>query len=111
MSITSSSPTATVNVSLLRSLGSIRGLLRDTAGVAVGGAIITVSDGVHVRTTVTLSGASGSTGVGGFEVTGLVPGMYTVTATSGSRTPITYLIQVAVNPDLPSSTIVMTLED
>ena len=111
VSITSSAPTATVNVSLLRSLGAIRGIVRDTSGVAVGGAIVTVSDGLHIRTTVSLSTASGSSGVGQFDMSGLAPGMYTVTVTYGSHTPVTYLVEVDVNPDLPSSPIVVLLED
>ena len=80
-------------------------------GQPLGAATVTVSDGTSAPAS-TVSATVGN--VGGYEIGGLAPGIYTVTATygAGSTTavgPITVLVTVGVNPELPGRPIVLAL--
>lgn len=111
VTLASGAPSATgVNVDLLPALGRVFGRVVDglAANSPVGGAIVDVSDGLVVRSTVTSN--AGPT-LGSFEVNDLPPGTYTVTASFAGREPVTYLVRVGVNPELPGTLQTLVLGD
>lgn len=101
---------ATVDATLLPATGSVFGTVR-LNGQPIGGATVVVSDG-GASPASTVSATVGN--VGSYEVGGLAPGIYTVTATYGAGTgnvagPVTVLVTVGVNPPQPGSPVVINL--
>jgi hypothetical protein len=78
-----------IDVTLAPATGSLAGTVSDGGGTGVAGATVTVTDGAAPVTTTTTSSPPGS-----FEVTGLAPGTYAVTATATGYEPTT--VQVTV---------------
>ena len=102
--------TATVDAQLLPATGQVDGTVT-LNGVPIGAATVTVSDGTSAPAS-TVSATVGD--VGGYEVGGLAPGIYSVTATYGAGTanaagPVTVLVTVGVNPEQPGQPIVLAL--
>jgi len=66
-------------------VGSVTGIIRDTQGVPLGGAVITLLEGrfnPRVRTTVTADGA------GKFEIRDLFPGLYSIKVSVANYAPV-----------------------
>jgi hypothetical protein len=110
VSIAAGQQTATVDAQLLPALGRVFGTVT-LNGQPLGAATVTVSSGTDAPAS-TVSATVGN--VGGYEIGGLAPGIYTVTATygAGSTTavgPITVLVTVGINPELPGRPIVLAL--
>lgn len=87
-----------VKIPLQSALGGISGKVRKQTGAhdfapAVG-ATVTATDGIHQRTTVAVDG-------GGFTVTNLVPGHYTVTASLDGFVQQTTIVDVVAGPAAP----------
>ncbi|MCU1504385.1 MAG: hypothetical protein JWM12_3739 [Ilumatobacteraceae bacterium] len=102
-------PNATVNADLLTAVGRIFGTVT-LNGKPIGAATVTVSDGDANVSTVSATVGS----VGSYEVRDLVPGIYTVSATFGAGTagqagPVTRLVTVDVNPEVPGQPITIEL--
>jgi len=76
VTLTSSKPSGTANVTMSAALGTITGNVT-SAGNGVSGITVQVTDGTDVHSTT--SAKSGSDR-GSYSVTGLAPGTYTVTA-------------------------------
>ncbi|MFT3852748.1 MAG: carboxypeptidase-like regulatory domain-containing protein [Ilumatobacteraceae bacterium] len=102
--------TATADLQLQTSTGRVFGTVTRN-GTPVGAATVTVSDGTNAPAS-TVSATVGD--VGSYEVGGLAPGIYSVTATYGAGTantagPVTVLVTVAVDPEQPGSAVVINL--
>jgi len=87
-------------VTMVSALGTITGIVKQPTDnsatptlVASIGATITVTDGQHQRTTLTVD-ASNGLAAGGYSMTGLAPGWYTVTASRDGYTQYTALVHV-----------------
>ena len=101
---------ATADAALLPATGRVFGTVT-VGGTPVGAATITVSDGTSAPAS-TVSATVGN--VGGYEVGGLAPGIYSVTATYAAGTanaagPVTVLVTVGVNPEQPGQPVVIAL--
>ncbi|MEO5898866.1 MAG: carboxypeptidase-like regulatory domain-containing protein [Ilumatobacteraceae bacterium] len=102
-------PNGTVSTDLLTAVGRIYGTVT-LDGAPIGAATIVVSDGDKSLSTVSATVGN----VGSYEVRNLGPGIYTVTATFGTGTnaavgPITRLVTVGVNPEVPGTPITIEL--
>jgi len=93
-------PPTVPTVTLVSSLGTITGAVQqprdNTATPPLDpsiGATITVTDGQHQRTTLTVD-ASGGLTAGGYSMTGLAPGWYTVTASRTGYSQVTALVHI-----------------
>ncbi|MDQ1700164.1 MAG: hypothetical protein QOG34_2027 [Frankiaceae bacterium] len=83
-------------VTMSSALGTITGVVEQpTSGGPIPsvGATITVTDGQHLRTTLTVGAGGGATS-GSYLMTGLAPGWYTVTATRDGYAQVTALVHV-----------------
>jgi hypothetical protein len=89
-------PPTVPTVTMVSALGTITGLVQQpTSGGPIPsvGATITVTDGMHQRTTLTVD-ASGGIPRGGYAMSGLAPGWYTVTASRDGYAQVTALVHV-----------------
>lgn len=82
-----------VDVVLGNEMGRITGEVRGPNGAAYVGATITVTDGQRIVTT-TSTGTGGALPRGGFVVSGLAPGTYSVTATANGMRQQTAMVTV-----------------
>ncbi len=110
VTIAAGQPTANVDAELLPATGRVFGTVT-LNGQPVGAATVAVSDGGAAPAS-TVSANVGN--VGSFEVGGLAPGIYSVTASYGAGTarppaPVTILVTVGVNPEQPGQPVVLAL--
>ncbi len=82
--LTGDGPEGTANVVMTSSSSRITGVVVDASGSPIAGAEVEISDGDQTRTTTTASSPSNQRGR--FNVGGLEPGSYTITATQGDAT-------------------------
>lgn len=83
-------------VTMVSALGTITGIVQQPTGSGFAdsiGATITVTDGQHQRTTLTVD-AGGGVARGSYSMTGLMPGWYTVTASRDGYAQVTALVHV-----------------
>jgi hypothetical protein len=83
-------------VTMVSALGTITGVVQQpTSGgpILSVGATITVTDGQHQRTTLTVD-AGGGAARGSYSMSGLAPGWYTVTASRDGYSQVTALVHV-----------------
>lgn len=83
----------TVSVTLTRGVGQVGGQVLAPNGTPSVGATVTITDGAHAQSTVTVD-TSGSTPAGSFLFTGLAPGAYSVTASRQGYGQQTTLVHV-----------------
>jgi hypothetical protein len=89
-------PPALPPVTLVSALATISGIVQQptsTGPIASVGATVTVTDGAHVRTTLTVDAGSGAPR-GTYTIAGLAPGWYTVTASRSGYAQVTALVHV-----------------
>lgn len=91
-------PAPTVNVTLARGVGRIRGQVLNPDGTPSIGATVTVTDGKNVRTTTTVDNNDPSK-AGGFLFADLPPGAYSVTVTNDGYQQQTALVRVVAGQD------------
>src|SRR5581483_9710278 len=83
-------------VTMVSALGTITGVVQQPTGsgtIPSVGATITLTDGMHQRTTLTVD-AGGGVAAGTYTMTGLAPGWYTVTASRNGYAQVTALVHV-----------------
>jgi hypothetical protein len=89
-------PPSVPPVTMVSALGTITGIVTqptNTVPIPSIGATITVTDGAHQRTTLTVDAGNGVL-AGTYSLTGLAPGWYTVTATHPGYAQVTALVHV-----------------
>jgi hypothetical protein len=93
VTLTENGPPATVQVTMSARLGQIKGQITGPDGDPFVGATITATDGQHVWTTTSTASGPGLPS-GGFLLTDLEPGTYTVTVTATNLRQQTALVVV-----------------
>jgi hypothetical protein len=91
-------PSPPADATLAKGFGRITGVVTDDEGVPVVGATVAVTDGLTVRTTITVQ-ADGTHSAGSFVVPDLPPATYTVTVTRDGARPQTALVTVVAAND------------
>jgi hypothetical protein len=91
-------PSPPTDAVLAKGFGRVTGLVMDDEGTAVVGATVTVTDGLTVRTTITVQ-ADGTHSAGSFVVPDLPPATYTVTVTRDGARQQTALVTVVAAHD------------
>jgi hypothetical protein len=89
-------PPSVPPVTMVSALGTITGIVQQptsTGPIPSVGATITVTDGQHQRTTLTVD-AGGGAARGSYSLTGLAPGWYSVTASRNGYAQVTALVHI-----------------
>lgn len=94
VSLTGNGAPPTVTVTLTTQLGGITGTVTDSTGHTYVGATVTATNGSQ-SWTATSSGAGGALQAGGYLITGLQPGSYSVTVTAPGLAQQTGIVKVA----------------
>jgi hypothetical protein len=98
--LTGDGPVKPLAVKMVSSLGSISGLVTDTARHPLQGIAVAATDGQKVWP-VTSTAASGSVPDGGYVIAALPPGVYSLTATSAAGSTVTTLVSVVAGNNTP----------
>jgi hypothetical protein len=92
-----------INATLAPSTGIVVGTVNNSSGQGLAGATVTLTDGSTTITTVSTSSPAG-----GFELPGVVPGTYEITATLNGYASDTVQVPVVAGKTVTASTIVLT---
>jgi hypothetical protein len=86
-------PAPSVKVKLYKNIGDIQGVVTTQRGASITGATITATDGVNSYTA-TSSVAGGLLPQGGYELSALPPGIYTLTASAPTYSSSTRIVTI-----------------
>lgn len=93
VSLTADAPKGTADAALTSSVGAVSGRVVDDSGNPLIGATVVATDGSTSHKTVTVA-QSGATAAGGYRLTQLAPGPYSITVTAAGQQQETALVTV-----------------
>src|SRR5579875_1680803 len=101
--LSAASPGATVNTTLTLNRATLHGTVRQHGIGPIGDVTVTANSGTRSYTVTTATTSGPGTGVGSYEIEGIVPGTYTLSFSTAGVLPMSTVIDLTAGADVSES--------